>query len=212
MASFPGSVKTFASRSNGQAIDATHINDLQDEVTALEDGYLNATARLNSSHSTVAALSVAGGSTFTVRPVMPPPDAVHLQIGSTLALSDGQSTAINWLTQTYMTNSSLHSTAANSSRLTPQSTGIYQITAHVAFNFNSSGRREIEIQDSSGGRVALLDSKVTTQNAVEYVQVTGYKRFDAVGGWMRVVVTQSGASTMSIADGSNITWCEMHKL
>ena len=65
MASFPTTNKTFASRSNGAVIDASHVGDLQDEVAALEDGYLNATARLNSSNSTVANLSVTGKSTLT---------------------------------------------------------------------------------------------------------------------------------------------------
>lgn len=63
MASFPTSAKTFATRSNGQIIDGSHVQDLQDEVAALEDGYLNGAARLNSSNSTVANLSVVGGST-----------------------------------------------------------------------------------------------------------------------------------------------------
>jgi hypothetical protein len=64
MASFPTTAKSFASRSNGQTLDAAHVGDLQDEVSAVESGYLGGTARLNSSHSTVVALSVTGGSTF----------------------------------------------------------------------------------------------------------------------------------------------------
>jgi hypothetical protein len=36
MASFPDSVKSFSTRSNGQVIDASHVNDLQDEVAAVE--------------------------------------------------------------------------------------------------------------------------------------------------------------------------------
>lgn len=63
MASYPTTNKTFASRANGTVIDASHVQDLQDEVAALEDGLLNGSARLNSSHSTVANLSVLGGST-----------------------------------------------------------------------------------------------------------------------------------------------------
>lgn len=87
MASFPDTVKSFASRSNGQVIDAAHVGDLQDEVNAIEDGYLNGTARLNSSNSTIANLSVAGGSTFT--------GAVSFSTGvtlstGTLTLNQGQ--------------------------------------------------------------------------------------------------------------------------
>lgn len=61
---YPNAPITFAARSNGQTIDASHVGDLQTEVAALEDGLLNGTARLNSSNSTLANLSVLGGSTF----------------------------------------------------------------------------------------------------------------------------------------------------
>lgn len=64
-ASYPGAVKAFASRANGQTIDASHINDLQDEVTALESGLLNGTAPLTSSRASVASLQVTGNSTIT---------------------------------------------------------------------------------------------------------------------------------------------------
>ena len=63
-ASYPGAVKTFATRSAGQTIASAHVNDLQDEVTAIEDGLLNGTAPLNSSATTVKSLSVSGGSTL----------------------------------------------------------------------------------------------------------------------------------------------------
>ena len=63
-ASYPGSVKTFATRATGQTIDPSHVNDLQDEVNAIEAGLLNGTAPLNSSRSTLVALSVSGNSTL----------------------------------------------------------------------------------------------------------------------------------------------------
>ena len=83
MASFPGAVKTFASRSSGQTIAAAHVNDLQDEVNAIEDGLLNGTAPLNSSNSTFNALSVSSnctvGSALTV--------SSHTRLNGILSLS-----------------------------------------------------------------------------------------------------------------------------
>src|SRR5581483_8101577 len=64
MASFPSAIKTFTTKSAGNVIQPADVNDLQDEVNAIEDGLLNGSARLNSSNSTVRALSVLGGSTF----------------------------------------------------------------------------------------------------------------------------------------------------
>lgn len=65
-ASYPGAVKTFTTKNDGAGnkIQASHINDLQDEVTAIEDGLLNGTAPIVSSHASVAGLNVAGASTL----------------------------------------------------------------------------------------------------------------------------------------------------
>src|SRR3990167_245141 len=64
-ASYPTSVKSFTTKNTSDAIQAAHVNDLQDEVAAIEGGLLNGTAPLNSSNSTLAALSVTGNSTVT---------------------------------------------------------------------------------------------------------------------------------------------------
>lgn len=66
MASYPTSVKTFTTKNDGagNTIFAAHVNDLQDEVHAIEDGLLNGTAPINSSHATVSGLD-AGNSTIT---------------------------------------------------------------------------------------------------------------------------------------------------
>lgn len=69
-ASYPTGVKTFVTRNAGDVIQPGHINDIQDEVNALEAGLLQGTAPLNSSNSTVlhlnvsAGMQVVGNSTF----------------------------------------------------------------------------------------------------------------------------------------------------
>lgn len=63
MADFPTSKHTFTPFANGATSDAAQVTDIYTEVEAIEDGYLNGTARLNSSNSTAANLSVTGGST-----------------------------------------------------------------------------------------------------------------------------------------------------
>jgi hypothetical protein len=63
-ASYPIAVKSFTTKSAGDTIQPAHINDVQDEVTALEAGLLNGTAPLTSSRASLASLTVAGGSTL----------------------------------------------------------------------------------------------------------------------------------------------------
>lgn len=206
MPSFPDSVFAPANRSNGQTIDASHMNGVQDEVVALESGFINGTARLNSS-----VLNVTAGSTFAVRPVEPPPDAVRVS-GLTAASTGDPGAAANmsWATQDYITNSSLHSTATNSSRFTPQSTGLYHTVCQVRFSGNSSGFRESAIIDSSGGEVAVVRAAATGADSI-FVQAHGTKRFDVLGGFLRVRVGQSSASTLSLFGGAD-SWCEVRKL
>lgn len=250
MASFPTSVKSFASRSNGQAIDAGHVNDLQDEVNALEDGYLNGTARLNSSGSTLNTLNVTGGSTLasldvnggstlassitigTLPYVFPSsggstgqvltivstsgstmglefraavaavPDATRVELDDVQALASGSSAGMSWTKQTFVTNSSMHSTGTNPDRITPQSTGVYLVQFNVHFltaaNFN------VDIKDSSGSVLAGLESTLVRQH------VTAIKHFDALGGYVRGVVKPVG-STDSVSTGGR-TFMSMVKL
>src|SRR5580765_5470319 len=64
MASYPTAVKVFTTKNAGDTIQAADVDDLQDEVNAIEAGLLNGTAPLNSSNSTLATLSVTGAATI----------------------------------------------------------------------------------------------------------------------------------------------------
>ena len=212
MPSFPGSVKSFTTKNSGDVIQAAHVNDLQDEVNAIEAGYINATAPLNSSRSTVATLSVLGASTFAARPTMPPPDAVRVTFGSTQTISSAAST-LAWRSQDYITNSSMHSTGTNPERLTPQSTGLYMINAGVLTSSNSTGYRQLAIFDSSAGVIGRVLHYALTSPAGSdvgiFFQVSGVKRFDVLGGFVTIYFENSAASTLSLLTES---WCAMHKL
>lgn len=195
MPSFPDSVFAPANRSNGQVIDASHVNGVQDEIVAIEGGYINGTARLNSS-----ALNVTAGSTFAVRPITPPPDAVALNLASTKAVTDGAFSTAAWAAGDHAINSSMFS-GANSSRVTPQSTGVYLASAQLAFSANSSGGRTMRIVDSSGavvGRTSVRPVGPDGSGEPTILSLTVTKRFDVTGGWLKVQGYQNGGSTVSL--------------
>lgn len=178
MANFPNSVTSFAARSNGQTIDASHVQGLQDEVNAIEDGYLNATARLNSSNSTVANLSVTGGSTVaglhvtstasfdssvTVTgnaqisgtllvggsPVGGIPIGAKVSIDSSVTVANSTAwTGVSWNTEIHDTGN-LHSTASNSSRINLTSSGIWMFGAQIRWQ-----------DDSAGGSTCLIATRI----------------------------------------------------
>lgn len=161
MASYPNSVISFATRTNGQTIDASHVNGPQDEITAIEDGLLNATARLNSSNSTVANLSVTGGSTFTGAAVfsttvtLPREPSVKVYHSAAQQIPNGAWQGLSWDSESYLTSAgagALHSTTTNSSRINLTSSGIWAIGAQLLWLGNATPIRmtRIFINGSSG--------------------------------------------------------------
>lgn len=213
MPSFPDSVKVFTTKLDGAGnpINAAHVNDLQDEVNAIEAGYINATAPLNSSRSTVATLSVTGASTFAVRPVMPIPYGYgRVFVASTLTIGSSADSTITWLQDDFLQNSSIHSTTTNPERLIPQTTGIYAVSAQLEVSSNSTGYRQILIEDSSGGIVGRSIFPESTSPVI--FQASGYKRFDALGGYVTCHFNSVFQSTLSISSGSAGSWFAMHLL
>lgn len=152
MASYPTSVKTYTTKSDGSGntIFASHINDLQDEITAIEDGILNGTAPLNSSRSTLAALSVSGASTFTGTVLCsslvhaPNQPRVSAYSSATQTLSSA-STAVLTLDVEEYDIGGLHSTASNPSRITipAGSSGVYDVLGRTAAVVSSGAAGDV---------------------------------------------------------------------
>ena len=156
MANFPTSVFAPASKNTGDTIQATHVNALQDEVTAIEDGYLNGTARLNSSHSTVVALSVTGGSTFAGAATfsgavtfaqsvtLPRQPVCKVTHDAVQQIGNGAWTGLSWNTETE-DSTGMHSTAVNSSRITLTSSGVWQVCAQIEWLGNATPSHAVRV-------------------------------------------------------------------
>jgi hypothetical protein len=238
MANYPTSDPSFSAKSAGNTIQAAHVNALQDEVvaigSALRSGLSHAlivstggltvsTGSVNvGGPSSVATLQVNGTSTFVGNVLVTGtltvggnqfggvPDAARVIANSTQSFGSGAFTPITVLrTQIILTNSSMHSTASNPGRITPQSTGLYQVRGQIRFNQNSSGARVVQVVDSSGGVIgdARAAAVVTTDTVL---QASGLKRFDALGGYVELQAYQDSGSTMSVL--ATETWLEMVKL
>ena len=157
MATYPTAVKTFTTKNDGAGniIQASHINDLQDEITAIEDGLLNGTAPVNSSritasasqitNSTVTNLSVTTASTIAELFVTKAPPSARVFSTVSQALQSGSLVELTFESQQFVSTSAMHSTGTNPARLIPPSSGVYLVTGHAAFNDNSSGYRLLEL-------------------------------------------------------------------
>lgn len=206
MASYPSGVKVFTTKVDGAGnkIFASYVNDLQDEVSAIEAGLLNGTAPLTSSNASVQGLQVNLGSTFIGT----------LQCSSNIN-SSGQITAPNqpaWNVYSTVTQSGgagstlsipfesetidqggFHSTAASTSAaivVPAGSSGLYWIqgsvlclTANAAFG--------VYLTKNSSREAAVVS--ITTVNAT--ANLANLMRLDA-GDNIRLEVSV-GASTWS---------------
>ena len=235
MASYPTSVKSFTTKLDGPGnpINAAHVNDLQDEVNAIEAGLLNGTARLNAAGSTLASLSVTGNSTvvalqagnctvtniqitgassFATRPVFVPPDAAKVYVESLKDLGSSALSTLTFTSQDFLTNSTIHSTGTNPDRLTPQSTGLYWFAAQIGHSAPTGASiGSLTIRDSSVGIIAGQFEQGFT--IAGNIQVSGIKRFDALGGYAICIVNNAGGgSTLSISSGVAQSWFSMVKL
>lgn len=202
MPSYPNSIKAFASRSAGQNIDASHVNDLQDEVNAVETALITGPI-------TLPTVSVTGTLTTAV-----PPGSARLALNANLDTPHNSTLAIAWSTATFKTTASIHSTASNPSRIFPPSSGVWAFQATLVGNTNvgSTAYLEVVIKDSSGGvigvnRGQLDNSGIPTANAF------GLKYFDSLSAtpYARVVVKSVYAGSTTSLDAAQ-TACNLFKI
>lgn len=175
-ASYPSAVKAFATRNSGDTIQASHIDDLQDEVTAIETGLLTGTAPISASNATFAHLSVTGDSTLVsstlkigaVPYVFPSSGGSSGQVltcvstsGSTMALEWRSPSLSGGLTVLHAGNG----TDASAGATTVDSFSINGLTA------NDSIEVVYTLEASSQGVAAIFLNHAT--DAVNLVSITG---------------------------------------
>lgn len=137
MPSFPTAVKSFATVVNGGTIQAATTNDIQDEISAIETGYLNGTARLNAAASTLTSLSVTGASTL----------AGTVLHGSAW-INGPEPGAGSYTLSTGNTNDLAVSSAVSLIRLVPNSSG--STLTGLAFSGGAANRQMLLLMNVSG--------------------------------------------------------------
>lgn len=212
MANYPTSDPSFSARTNGQVIDAAHVNGLQDEVVAIGAalrGTLQHALTVGTGGATVSSggltvstgntvlgqnLSVAGTSTFAGKVTLstqvsaPSQPRALVYSSAALALAAGAFTEIAFESEEYDVGG-LHSTASNPGRLTipAGSSGLYVVGACVRL---STGVTGVPIN------VRLLKNSTTE-----------------VGGSVQGVLSSSGATTFApsvpmVLDGGDFVTVE----
>lgn len=178
MASYPTSIYTAAAKAAGQTIQAAHVNQLDDEVTAVETALITGPITLPT--STIANLSVPGNSTL-VDVQITNSTITNLQVtnctivnlvgarepGCKVTNSVAQDvpnggaswTGLSWDTEIH-DSTAMHSTASNSSRVLLNSSGMWLVGAQADWR----------VAVSTG--VAFARIMLNDNNALSAVQAT----------------------------------------
>lgn len=235
MASYPTSVKAFTTKNTGDVIQASHMNDVQDEVAALEGGITQGTAHLQSSNSTVANLNVSGkstlvdglvlggNSTFLLRPQMPA-EMAHVFLDAIQDFGSSAVSTVLFKSQNYLYNAAMHSTAG--AGLYPFSTGMHRFSAQVSIAgvLTSTQYVQVDILDSSNANIGIERRDVSSTSIQGLtVRVEGFKyvnNLDGLGAGASTqycilrFVTAGGGSTARAqgAAGSLATFFQMTKI
>jgi hypothetical protein len=183
MASYPSTIKSFTTKAAADTIQASHINDLQDEIVAIETDLVNVFSHSLSNTSQPRAV-----------------------VRNTSTQSIPTST---WTALTFATDDTdigdMHSPSVNTSRLTVPSGegGIYLVHGAVSFGASASGVRGIRLF-LNGGATASLEQYVpgfSTSSVGPTVMVTELVSL-AAGDYLEVQVFQDTGGSISTVAGA----------
>lgn len=217
-AQYPNAVKTFTSRNAGDIIQPSHVNDLQDEVNAIEAGILNGTAPLNSSNSTVRALHVTANSTiggnlvvtgtlsagaFAFSSVVTADAQPRCKVvkASTQSVNNATWTALSWLTQEFNVGA-MHSTGSNPSRITVDSTGVYLFGATVASTLNGQSGF-VSLRKNGNTFIASRVKFLGNSSLSESGHVTTIEQMTSTGDYVECMVFQNTGAALEFGSTSS---------
>jgi hypothetical protein len=221
-ASYPTAVKSFTTKSAGDTIQGSHINDVQDEVAAIEGGLLNGTAPLNSSNSTLANLSVPGVSTFTGNVTMAGTLTVNKIVSTSLTVnsvatyvkaflssitehSSGASTAVIGLDGRAVDLSSEYDSTTFT--FTPKSSGYYSVVARGYFpTVNGTVGLKLTVNStvvaqSVGYVLGGLDAGICVPTLLHLSS--------GAAGAVQLQYSVNNGSTWQLSTGANVTTLEI---
>ncbi len=207
-ASYPSAVKAFATRAAGQTIDPSHVNELQDEVTAIEAGITQGTAPVTSSRITATALNITGSSTLAAL-VIPSTGRVGCRLtqSANVAVGAGATVGVSWDGEDFDVGG-LHSTAVNSSQIALPRLGPWMVGAYVTWSPSTSGGyRDVRVVLNDAAVVAMQRGAVQGLGANTLPQsVSAIINATALTDYVTIVVSNDAGSTQSIAATNLSAW------
>jgi len=124
--------------------------------------------------------------------------SVRVYDGSTQSISNATQTAVAFDTETFDTDV-MHDNSTNNARLTAKTAGKYLVTAHVGFAADGTGVREIHLNHSVAGDIAVI-SRNAEANRTNYVSVATVYAMD-VDEYVTCQVYQNSGGSLNVLNG-----------
>jgi hypothetical protein len=130
-----------------------------------------------------------------------PPRALCYPSGSQ-TLATGTATAITMDSEAYDTDN-MHNPGVNPTRFTPQTPGLYEVTAQIGYVGNATGLRQVAIY--LNGAVQCITNPGAT-GATQYVQVEKEIYCNGSTDYMEMLGTQTSGGNLNTGGGVNTTF------
>lgn len=126
---------------------------------------------------------------------------VRVTRSTTLSLTTGTLTAVNWDTEDYDVGG-FHSTVTNTNRLTAPASGYYQCTTAIGFDANATGARWVFILRSDGALIGTVYEAPAPAGYNTGLSCSGTKLFNA-GQYAEVQVAQWSGGNLNMLSTNN---------
>lgn len=198
---FPTSLDSYTTRSNGQVIDASHVNNLQDAVVALE------------TKVGVTSSGVTSTLDYRVTQVETPGRCMLSGTGTMSAVANNTLTRITgtmWSVET-SDPAGWHDPVTNNSRITVPTAGLYLVTANVYFAAPGSGAgaREAIIYKNGTYTYSTRVQAATTSDISVPVQAIMAL---AANDYLEIFCFQVSGTTLNVGGNTNYNWFHVSRL
>jgi LysM repeat protein len=130
------------------------------------------------------------------RDMNPPVPQARVYNSANISLPTSGTFAVLTFDSEHYDNGSLHSTSANTSRLTVPITGLYVVGCSIAFASNVTGRREVALQVNGTNNIAF-DTRPAVNGERTKVNLTTEYTF-AQGDYVEIVAMQTSGGALNV--------------
>lgn len=187
------------SRANTDSNNFTDVVGNDNAIIAAVNGNLDAN---NLAANAVTTAKITDGNVTPAKLSSFP--ACEVTDAGSISIPNNTATELTFGTETFDTDT-MHSTSANTGRLTATTAGLYLVTASVDWDLNTTGYRQVGIVRSVGNLTVAVSSAPAASFLLSTLQsVSCLVKLDA-GGYVTVKVQQDSGGTRTTRTGSRFS-------